>query len=328
MDVDQVVPEAQVQQFPLPDGVLVHGRGPVQVDFVRVRNPFRDIPPVHRLLVDDIAVRGQDALGNRADAGVPGRADIDIQQETVHVGDGRGGLRDRLVERPVIPLQESGRLHQQDLVDAVRAALAQDRRVVVNRIGRRLLDQPRAGVGVPFVQDHQRAQAHGFHTARIQEGRIQAGGQFSREDILGKAHPLPPVGERGRRVRIGDALLGQGGIEGRHLHFRPVRVAGLIPVQRRIPGPFPQPLGSAVQDGPDGRMVGQDKGRGQLGRGIHPLPEVVRKQGHRVLLVGALPLRRGDGHRHPALDPFGEIGQIGGGREDLDLVQNQFPFGS
>ena len=136
MEIDQVVPQAQVQQLPLPDGVLVHGGRTVQVDLVRVRNPLRDIRPEDRLLVDDVAVRGQDALGDRADAGVAGRADIDIQQESVHVRDCAGGLGGGLIERQPIPFQESRRLHQQDLVDAVRAALAQDRRIVVDRIGR------------------------------------------------------------------------------------------------------------------------------------------------------------------------------------------------
>ena len=328
MEIDQVVPQAQVQQLPLPDGVLVHGDGPVQVDFVRVRNPLRDSRPIHRLLVDDIAVRGQDALGNRADAGVAGRTDIDIQQETVHVRDGAGGLGDGLAERHLIPFQESRSLHQQDLVDAVRAALAQDRRVVMDRIGRGLLDQPCTGIGVPLVDDDQRAQAHGLQAARVQERGVQAGGELPGEDILGEPHPLAAVGEGGWRVRIGDAFPGEGLIEGRHLHLRPVYVAGLVAVQRGAAGPFPEAFGGRVQDGADGRMVRQDEGCGQFRGVVHPLPEIVRQQGHRILLPGALSRPGGDGHRHPALDPFGEVGKISGGREYFDMVQDQLSFGS
>ena len=325
--IDQVVPEAQVQQFPLPDGVLVHGGGPVQVDLVRFRNPLRNSRPVHRLLIDDVAVRGQDALGDRTDAGVAGRADIDIQQETVHVRDHTGGLGGGLIECQPIPFQESRRLHQQDLVDAVRAAFAQDRRVIVDRIGRGLLDQPRAGVGVPLVYDDQRAQAHGLQAARVQERGVQAGGEFPGKDILGKAHPLPAVGEGGRRIRISDAFPGKGLIEGRHLHLHPVPVAGLVAFQRGFAGPCPQSFGGRVQDGADCRMIREDEGRSQFRGGVHPLPEIVRKQGHRILLPDTLARHRGDGHRHPAFDPFGQVGKISGGREYFDMVQDQLSFG-
>ena len=237
-------------------------------------------------------------------------------------------LRDGLVERHPAPLQEPRRLHQQDLVDAVRAALAQEGRVVVDRIGRGLPDQPGAGIGVPLVEDDQRAQSRGLQAARVQECGVQAGGELPGEDILREPHPLAAVGEGGRRVRVGDTFPGEGLIEGRHLHLRPVYVAGLVAVQRGAAGPLPEPLGGSVQDGADRRMVGQDKGRGQFRGVVHPLPEIVRQQGHRILLPGALSRPSGDGHRHPALDPFGKIGKIRGGRKYFYMVQDQLPFGS
>ena len=153
-------------------------------------------------------------------------------------------------------------------------------------IRRGLGDKPGAGIGMSFMQDHDGAQSHRLQAARIQEGRIHASCELSGQDVFRKTHTLAPFREGGGRIRIGDPFIGQGFIDGGHLHFRPVHIPGLITVQRRTARPVTEPVGRMRQHGPDGGMVGQDIRGGQFGHVVNSFPEVVRQQRHRILFLG------------------------------------------
>ena len=62
MDVDKIVPEAQIKQFPLPDGMFVSLGRAIDIDTVGFRNPFWDVTLGYRFFINDKPLRCQDSL--------------------------------------------------------------------------------------------------------------------------------------------------------------------------------------------------------------------------------------------------------------------------
>ena len=145
--------------------------------------------------------------------------------------------------------------------------------------------------------------------------------------IFRKTDALAPLREGGRRIGVSQFLFVQRFIDGGHLHPGPVGIPGLVAVQRRTARPLLQFFRRALQDRTDGRMIRDHIGGQQLRSVVHALPEIVGQQRNRIFLLQnhRIPRFKGKGHR--PFDPFGEVGQIGGGRKDFDAVQDGLSFG-
>ena len=326
MDSDQVVAEAQVQQFPFPDRVLVHDGRAFHVDDIGILYPFRDLVHADGLLVDDISLGRQHPERDGQDAEIPGGSDIDIHQETVRVRDGTARSGDGVRKGTPAAVQEARGFDKEDFADAFGSVLPEDGGVVVHRIRGRLLHQPGSRVGMTLMDDDQGPQADGFEAAGIQEGGIQASGQFGGQNVFGEANPLPLFRKGCGRIGIRQFLLEEGVKHGRHLAAHPVGIAGLVTVQGRVAGQAGQFPGGILQHGTDGGMVRQHESGEQFGRIVHALPEIVRQQGNRKILFGDLRLPLRAGNRHHPLDPFRQIGQERRGRLNADMVQGHLPL--
>ena len=203
MEVDQVVPQRQVEQFALPYRISGYLDRRIQFDFIYLGKGFR-LPAERRGGVfNDIAFRRQYPQRKRQNAHIPGRSDIHIAAETVRIrqlffGPGRGH-----VETVLVSFQEAQRLYKQYFLDSGGNPFAQRGGIIVHRIRRRRkVCQPGAGIGVPVVNYDERTQAYGLQTTGIEQGRVQAGGETAGEDVFCHPDPLSLCGKRSRGRRI------------------------------------------------------------------------------------------------------------------------------
>ena len=325
--VQEVVPQGEVQQFPFPDDLLVH-LGLLVDDDARGAQLFGSLVFPFGILVLDQrpASFAGHPHGQRADLSDPGTAYVDEEDEFVVLQLPVGG-ETGVVESGAAGGVHAGRLHDEHLVDAFGNPFRQQGRVVVDAVREGVLDQPAAGEGVPFREDHDGVKAHRFEAADVEHGHVQTIPELAAHHFVHEADPLAGRLETGRYGRIGDSLRRDGLVQGGHLHLDAVGVAGLVLVQRRTVRPSAQDVGRLLDEAGDLRMVGRGERRQHLGQDVHATPFVECQDGNLIGLLEQQLVLRAERHRHGPQHAFRQVRQKRGGTGDRDDVDRFFAPG-
>ncbi len=311
--VDEAVAHGEVQQLPLPEGLLVHHDLLERIDLRGAAlYPLR--PGVEGLSVAlpvgvDVA-----ALQQRQGTHVllAGLRHVDEELELLACGADRAlASLDGLVEGELTPLLHARRLEKEDVVDAPRPALREKGHVAVHAVGERAVDEPAAHAGVTSRQHDERVDARGLEAARVEKGHVKARRQTPAQHLVRQADALSALFEARRRAAVRDALLRESLVDSAHRVLHSSRQAGLITVQCRAARPSSEYLGGAPQHRGDGRVVGRDERGDEIGTLLRAHPLVEGQQGDGVGLPEDLAAARDDDEVEGALDALRE------GAEDI-----------
>ena len=133
------------------------------------------------------------------------------------------------------------------------------------------------------LDQHQpRVQPHLLQAGSNEHGEVQAGAHHLLHHLVRRADLLSPFFKAGRGVDVAHPHLLQGCVECLHHVSNPRRIPSLIACQGRVAGLLLKHPPGLHQHLSDGRVVGLDKGRQQLGKRGHAVPLVVGQQVHPV----------------------------------------------
>ena len=266
--IDQLVPKAQIQQFPFPLHLL--GQDLCRDAHVHGNGLSDGIGPQGRAgilllrMVDVPPLLGMDPQRQRRHTAEPGTVHIDdiFHRILPHQGFFRQGSC--LIEAGALSGGKSGAFHHSQFIDAAGQTLGHQSRIILYGFREGQILQPYTGEDMSLLDHQQRMQPRRFQTGSVQQGQIQTGAHFLPYHRVAQPHPLAYTLKAGRGHRIDDPLILQCCVNGTSLGQHPVGILGLVGIQRGISRPLAQVGGGLGIDFGNLRMIGGDKSGNQL----------------------------------------------------------------
>lgn len=133
--------------------------------------------------------------------------------------------------------------------------------IIPGRLGQATLLQPATTVGMPFMNEHKRAQSRLLATGRKQQCQIKAGAELLADYIGREPNFLPGIFKTRGRVDIADAKSTDSPLNRGNLIPRPLAAPVLIAIDRIPPGGFTEQLRRPTKNRHHRRIIRQNKRR-------------------------------------------------------------------